>query len=71
MPTGTAKFFNQEKGFGFIQPDNGGDDVFVHISGLQSSGLQTLTKDQRVEYEVVQDFKNGKLKAERIKLLAK
>lgn len=71
MPSGTVKFFNKEKGFGFVQPDNGGDDVFIHISGLQSSGLHTLEKDQRIEYEVVQDFKNGKVKAERIKHLPK
>lgn len=67
MATGKVKFFNDEKGFGFIQPDDGGSDIFVHKSALEAAGLVTLQKDQRIEYEVVQDNKNGKVKAERIK----
>ena len=53
MPTGTVKWFNPDKGFGFIQPEDGGRDVFVHISAVQKAGLQTLNENQRVSYEVV------------------
>ena len=59
MTTGTVKFFNEDKGYGFIQPDNGGADSFVHISAVQAAGLGTLTKDQRVNYEV-ETGRNGK-----------
>ena len=52
MPVGTVKFFNSDKGYGFIAPDEGGDDAFVHISAVQSAGLQTLDQNQRVEYEL-------------------
>lgn len=55
MPTGTVKFFNADKGYGFIQPDNGGADSFVHISAVQAAGMQTLVKEQRVEFEVETD----------------
>lgn len=50
--TGTVKWFNPTKGFGFIQPDNGGDDVFVHISAVEQAGMQTLNEGQKVEYEI-------------------
>lgn len=53
MATGTVKFFNTAKGFGFIQPENGDKDVFVHISAVERAGLGTLTEGQRVSYEVV------------------
>ena len=53
MATGTVKWFNAQKGFGFIQPEGGGNDVFVHISAVQKAGLQTLNENQRVSYEVV------------------
>ena len=53
MPTGAVKWFNAQKGFGFIQPEGGGNDVFVHISAVQKAGLQTLNENQRVSYEVV------------------
>ena len=53
MATGTVKFFNAAKGFGFIQPEDGDKDVFVHISAVQGAGMDTLTDGQRVEYEVV------------------
>ncbi|MEE9179736.1 MAG: cold-shock protein [Vicinamibacteria bacterium] len=53
MAIGTVKFFNTTKGFGFIQPEDGEKDVFVHISAVQNAGLDTLTEGQRVEYEVV------------------
>ena len=53
MPEGTVKFFNMQKGYGFIQPSDGGKDVFVHISAVQRSGLQSLVEGQRVSFEVV------------------
>jgi CspA family cold shock protein len=59
MPIGTVKFFNADKGYGFIQPDDGGKDSFVHISAVQAAGMQTLDKDQRVSYEVEMG-RNGK-----------
>jgi len=55
MPTGTVKFFNSTKGYGFIAPDNGGEDSFVHISAVERAGLGTLTQNQRVSYEVEAD----------------
>jgi CspA family cold shock protein len=59
MPVGTVKFFNQDKGYGFIQPDDGSKDSFVHISAVEAAGLGTLTKDQRLNYEV-ESGRNGK-----------
>ena len=53
MATGTVKFFNTQKGFGFIQPDDGSKDVFVHISAVERSGMSTLNEGQKVSYEVV------------------
>lgn len=55
MPIGTVKFFNTDKGYGFISPEDGGKDSFVHITAVERSGLATLTKDQRVSYEVEVD----------------
>lgn len=52
MPIGTVKFFNPEKGYGFIAPEDGGNDSFVHISAVERAGMVTLNKDQRVRYEV-------------------
>lgn len=52
MPTGTVKFFNSDKGYGFIAPDDGGADAFVHISAVQSAGLFTLDQNQRLAYEL-------------------
>ena len=52
MPVGTVKFFNSDKGYGFIQPEDGGKDSFVHISAVQAAGMQTLSPDQRLSYEV-------------------
>ncbi len=60
--TGTVKFFNIDKGFGFIQPDDGGADSFVHITAVQAAGMQTLNKDQRLNFEVEQG-NNGKASA--------
>lgn len=62
MPVGTVKFFNTDKGYGFIAPDNGGDDSFVHISAVQAAGMQTLNKDQKVSYELETD-RRGKQSA--------
>lgn len=62
MPIGTVKFFNADKGYGFISPDNGGDDSFVHISAVQAAGMQTLNKDQRLSYEV-ETGRNGRQSA--------
>jgi CspA family cold shock protein len=64
MATGTVKFFNQDKGFGFITPDNGGADVFVHISAVQGSA--PLRDGEKVSYELGQDRKTGKSKAENV-----
>ena len=54
MPTGKVKWFNQARGFGFIQPDDGGKDVFVHISEIKRAGLETLNEDQKLVYEVAE-----------------
>ena len=62
MPTGTVKFFNADKGYGFIAPEGGGEDSFVHISAVQAAGMQTLNKEQRVSYEV-ETGRNGKKSA--------
>lgn len=55
MPIGTVKFFNSDKGYGFIAPESGGDDSFVHISAVEQAGMATLNKDQRLSYEVQTD----------------
>ncbi len=68
MPTGTVKWFNSTKGFGFIAPDGGGKDVFVHISAVERSGLTGLTDDQKVAFEL-QDGRDGRQMAADIKLL--
>ena len=62
MTTGTVKFFNQQKGYGFIQPDDGGKDAFVHISAVERSGMSTLRENQRVSYDLQEDGR-GKLAA--------
>lgn len=68
MATGTVKFFNAQKGFGFIQQDGGGADVFVHISDVERSGLHGLSDGQKVSFDVVDDNR-GKTKASNIALL--
>ena len=65
MATGTVKWYNETKGYGFIQPDNGGADSFVHISAVQAAGMMTLERDQRVSYEVERG-RNGKESATNI-----
>jgi CspA family cold shock protein len=66
MPTGTVKWFNETKGYGFITPDQGGQDVFVHISAVQRARLQTLAEGQKIRYELVQDRRTGKDNADQL-----
>jgi CspA family cold shock protein len=67
MSTGTVKWFNAQKGFGFIQPDDGGKDVFVHISAVERAGMYNLNEGQKITFEVVRNPKNGKDAAENLK----
>lgn len=66
MPTGTVKFFNDSKGYGFIQPDNGESDAFVHITAVERAGMNTLRQDQRISYDLEQD-RRGKMSAVNLK----
>jgi cold shock protein len=68
MPTGTVKWFNGQKGFGFIQPDDGGNDVFVHISAVERAGLGGLAEGQKVSFELKTDKMRGKVSAENLSL---
>ena len=63
MATGVVKWFNATKGFGFIQPDSGGQDVFVHISAVERSGLGSLSEGQKISFEVEKDQRSGKMAA--------
>ncbi len=63
MTTGTVKWFNPDKGYGFIQPDDGGKDVFVHISAVEQSGLRHLQEGQKINFEVIADKRTGKSSA--------
>jgi CspA family cold shock protein len=67
MSTGTVKWFNTQKGFGFIQPDDGGKDVFVHISAVERAGLYQLNEGQKISFDVVQDKRSGKAAADNLK----
>ena len=69
MATGTVKWFNAQKGFGFIAPDNGGTDAFVHISAVERSGLNDLREGQKVSFELVADRKSGKMSADQLKVI--
>lgn len=63
MATGTVKWFNDQKGFGFIQPENGGPDVFVHISAVERAGMRGLTEGQKISFEIETDRRSGKSSA--------
>ncbi|MGA1804134.1 cold-shock protein [Rhizobium sp. HT1-10] len=63
MATGTVKWFNSTKGFGFIQPDNGGADVFVHISAVERAGMREIVEGQKLSFELERDNKSGKMSA--------
>lgn len=67
MSTGTVKWFNNQKGFGFIQPESGGSDVFVHISAVERAGLGTLQEGQKLSFEVVTDRRSGKTSADNLR----
>ncbi len=67
MTTGTVKWFNPDKGFGFIQPDNGGKDVFVHISAVEAAGMRSLGEGQKVEFEETADKRTGKAAASNLR----
>lgn len=68
MPIGTVKFFNAQKGYGFIAPEDGGSDAFVHISAVEKAGLNSLVQDQRISYELEAD-RRGKMSAVQIETL--
>jgi CspA family cold shock protein len=61
METGTVKFYNDQKGFGFIQPDNGGKDVFVHATALERAGMRGLSEGQKVSFDTAEDRRTGKM----------
>jgi len=67
MSTGTVKWFNSAKGFGFIQPDDGGKDAFVHISAVERAGLNHLVEGQKISFDLQADQRSGKLSAENLK----
>jgi CspA family cold shock protein len=69
MPTGTVKWFNPQKGFGFIAPDNGGPDAFVHISAVERAGLSDLREGEKVTFELVADRRSGKMSADQLKIV--
>ncbi|PSJ56658.1 cold-shock protein [Pseudaminobacter soli (ex Li et al. 2025)] len=68
MTTGTVKFFNSTKGFGFIQPDDGSADVFVHISAVERAGMRTIVEGQKLSFDVVRDERKGKSAAENLQV---
>ncbi len=69
MPNGTVKWFNSTKGYGFIQPDDGAADVFVHISAVERAGIGNLKEGQKLSFELVKDPRKGKTSAENLKTL--
>ncbi|MBD9385994.1 cold-shock protein [Rhizobium sp. CG4] len=66
MATGTVKWFNSTKGYGFIQPDDGTQDVFVHVSAVERAGMNGLKDGQKITYELVQDRRSGKMSADNL-----
>ena len=69
MPVGTVKFFNTQKGFGFIAPDDGSSDVFVHVSAVEQAGMGALREGQRLSFDVVTDQRRGKTNAQNLKAI--
>ena len=69
MTGGTVKWFNSQKGFGFIQPDDGGSDAFVHISDVERAGMSDLREGQKIAFELVSDRKSGKMSADNLKAM--
>jgi CspA family cold shock protein len=69
MNTGSVKWYNADKGYGFIQPDNGGKDVFVHATALEAAGVRTLADGQKISFDEQPDRKSGKVSATNLKLL--
>jgi len=69
MPTGTVKWFNGQKGYGFIQPDDGSKDVFVHISAIEQAGLRVLNEGQKLQFELIEDRRSGKSSAGNLQLV--
>lgn len=69
MSTGTVKWFNSQKGYGFIQPDEGGQDVFVHISAVQRAGMTGLQEGQKLSYELTEDRRTGKSSADQLRAM--
>jgi cold shock protein len=67
MTSGVVKWFNAQKGFGFIEPDNGGSDVFVHISAVEQAGMTTLSEGQKIAFDVVADSRRGKSSAQNLR----
>ena len=69
MTTGTVKFFNTDRGFGFIKPEGGGPDVFLHVSALEAAGIQSVSEGDRLSFDAVMDQRRGKTNAQNIKQL--
>ena len=67
MTTGTVKFYNSQKGFGFIQPDDGGKDVFVHATALERAGIRNLVEGQKVSFDIEEDRRTGKVAASNLR----
>lgn len=68
MNTGTVKFYNGQKGFGFIEPENGGKDVFVHATALESAGISGLSEGQKVSFDTAADSRSGKIAVSKLEL---
>ena len=66
MATGTVKWYNSQKGFGFIQPDDGGKDAFVHVSAIERAGMSDLREGQKISFELVADTRSGKMSADKL-----
>ena len=69
MEKGTVKFYNDQKGFGFIAPDNGGKDVFVHVTALHRAGIESLAEGQKVSFDTAEDRRTGKLAVDNIQAI--